>query len=111
MEKNVLEWLEASALKYQEKTVYEDMDESISYKELLKEAKAAGSALAEMKLSEKPVAVMMKRSVHTIAAFLGIVYSGHAYAPIDSTQPQARIEKILKVLEPELIITDDPDGY
>ena len=107
MEKNVLEWLEASALKYPDKTVYEDMEESITFSGLLNEAKSAGSALAKMELSGKPVAVMMKRSVHTIAAFLGIVYSGHAYAPIDSTQPISRIKKILEVLSPDILITDE----
>lgn len=106
MEKNVLEWLEASAEAYPEKTVYEDMEESITFGELMEEARRIGSALLERGLSEKPVAVMMKRSVHTIAAFLGIVYSGHAYAPIDSAQPKSRIDKILRLLSPELLITD-----
>ena len=106
MEKNVLEWLEATALRYPDKIVYEDMEEGITFGELRHEALCVGSALADMGLSDKPVAVMMGRNVHTIAAFLGVVYSGHAYAPIDGSQPEARIGKILKRLEPDVLITD-----
>ena len=98
MEKNVLEWLERAADKYPDRVVYEDTEESITFRELLLEAERIGSALAVRGLSERPVAVMMGRGVHTIAAYLGIVYSGHAYAPIDRTQPSTRIEKILKLL-------------
>ena len=89
--KNVLEWLEATAAEYPDKIVYEDMTESISFGELFDEARRIGSALLQEKLSDKPIAVMMGRSVHTIAAFLGIVYSGRAYAPIDTAQPVSRI--------------------
>ncbi|MCR5774353.1 MAG: AMP-binding protein [Lachnospiraceae bacterium] len=106
MEKNVLAWLEKSAEKNPDRTVYEDISESITFGELLDEAKRIGSAICEAGLSGKPIAVMMGRSIHTIAAYLGIVYSGHAYAPIDSTQPVSRIEKILGLLEPEAVIRD-----
>ena len=105
--KNVLEWLEASVGKYPEKTVYEDTLESLTFAELYNEARSIGSAIIEKELSDKPVAVMMGRSVHTIATFLGCVYSGHAYAPVDVSQPKSRIDKILEVLDPELIISDD----
>ena len=105
--KNVLEWLEASVGKYPEKTVYEDTLESLTFAELYNEARSIGLAIIEKELSDKPIAVMMGRSVHTIATFLGCVYSGHAYAPVDVSQPKSRIDKILEVLDPELIISDD----
>ncbi len=105
-EKNILEWLEASALKHPDRIVYEDMEESITFAELKSEAECVGSYLAGMELSDKPVAVMMGRSVHTIAAFLGAAYSGHAYAPIDGSQPEARIAKILEKLSPDVLISD-----
>ena len=107
MEKNVLEWLERAADKYPDRVVYEDTEESITFRELLLEAERTGSALAVRGLSERPVAVMMGRGVHTIAAYLGIVYSGHAYAPIDRTQPSSRIEKILELLNPEAVLCDE----
>ncbi len=107
MEKNVLEWLEAKALEHADKTVYEDMTESLSFGDLIDEAKSIGSALASKELSGKPVAVMMKRSVHTISAYLGVVYSGRAYAPIDITQPASRIARQLATLDPDAVISDD----
>ena len=104
--KNVLEWLETAAYEHPNRIVYEDMTETISFGDLYNEARRIGSALIREHLSEKPIAVMMGRSVHTIAAFLGIVYSGRAYAPIDTTQPAARIKKILSLLDPDAAISD-----
>lgn len=104
--KNVLEWLEAAVNKHPDRIVHEDRNETITFGSLYDKARRIGSALVSEGLSDRPVAVMMGRSVHTIAAFLGIVYSGHAYAPIDAAQPAARIEKILSLLDPELLITD-----
>ena len=104
--KNVLSWLEATAEKYPDSVAFEDENESISFKELELEAKRVGSALTAMKLPQKPVAVMMGRTVHTIAAFLGVVYAGKAYAPIEAKDPLSRREKILNTLENPLIITD-----
>ena len=46
------------------------------------------------------------RNVRTPAAFLGVVYSGRAYAPIDAKLPEQRIFKILKTLQPAAILVD-----
>ncbi|MBO5550582.1 MAG: amino acid adenylation domain-containing protein [Lachnospiraceae bacterium] len=106
MNKNVLEWLEEAADKNPDRIVYEDSEESMTFGELFDEARRIGSALIRENLSDKPVAVMMGRGVHTIAAYLGIVYSGHAYAPIDRSQPDFRIQKILELLKPEAVLCD-----
>ena len=111
MEKSVLDWLEETARRYPERAAYEDPDGYITFGGLMDEAKRIGSAIMREKLSHKPVAVMMGRSVHTIAVFLGVVYSGHAYAPIDSTQPKARIDRLLELLDADAVITDNPDAF
>ncbi len=42
----------------------------------------------------------------TPVTFLGVLYSGCFYAPLDSTAPVYRLNQILKNLEPSVIITD-----
>lgn len=106
MEINVLEWLEKSAEKYGEKTAYSDEERSLTFSEVKRYAQSIGSALIERKADGKPVAVFSGRNVMTVAAFLGVVYGGCAYAPIDSKLPRARIEKILQTLSPSLVLVD-----
>ncbi len=105
--KNVLVWLEESASNYPDRTVYEDENEKITFAELENEAKRIGTAVIKAELPDSPIAVMMGRSVHTIAAFLGVVYSGRAYAPIEAKDPLSRREKILANLENPAVITDE----
>ncbi|MBR1893438.1 MAG: amino acid adenylation domain-containing protein [Lachnospiraceae bacterium] len=107
MNKNVLSWLEEAAERYPDKIAYSDSCDEISFSEVLKKAKAIGSALTERIDSKEAVAVMMGRSVYTIAAMLGVVYSGHIYAPIDASLPSERIHNILDTLKPSAILTDE----
>ncbi|XME04231.1 amino acid adenylation domain-containing protein [Lachnospiraceae bacterium C1.1] len=107
--KNVLEWLEEAAEAYPDRVVYEDENEKITFAELRNEAKRVGSGIIRENLPEGPVAVMMERSVHTIAVFLGVVYAGRAYAPIEAKDPLSRRERILSTLGNPALITDDRD--
>lgn len=105
--KNVLEWLEAAADKNPEKIAYRYKEETLTFGQTLDLAKRIGSALLEKNLSDKPIAVLLDKHPSTIAAFLGVVYSGHAYAPLDVTMPEARLEKILENLQPSAIVTEE----
>lgn len=106
MEINVLEWLEKSAEKCDNKIAYSDGENSLTFSQVKDHAQRIGSALLERGACGEPVAVFSGRNVLTVAAFLGVVYSGCAYAPIDSKLPLARIEKIMDTLSPALILTD-----
>lgn len=107
--KNVLEWLEDAAQVCGDKTAYLDLENSLSFAQVMEKAKAIGSALlCEEKLQTAlPVAVITGRNVLTPVVYLGVVYSGRAYAPIDAKLPAVRIGKILDTLCPEVILTDD----
>jgi len=103
---NVLEWLEKSAEKYNDKIAYSDEESSLTFLQVKSLAQSIGSALIERGADGNPIAVFSGRSVMTVAAFLGVVYSGCSYAPIDSKLPRARIEKIMETLSPSIILTD-----
>lgn len=102
--KNVLEWLEASASANPEKCVFIG-NRDVTFKQVITWAKAIGSVLVKEE-GTAPVAVFSSRSTTTPSLFAGIVYSGRAYAPIDATLPQKRIQKILENLQPSIILMD-----
>ncbi len=104
--KNVLEWLEQTAARLPQKKVFLDLANEISFEEIWQRARAIGTALAKKELNDTPIPVFSGRNVYTPAAFWGVVYSGHAYVPIDSRLPKLRIQKILSQLEPSVILAD-----
>ncbi|NLN64732.1 MAG: amino acid adenylation domain-containing protein [Clostridiaceae bacterium] len=104
---NILEYLENIVHKCPDKTCYANELEQLSFKEVYDSARAVGTALAQMGLYKKPIVVFMRKHPKTIVAFLGVVYGGNYYVPIDEEMPSHRIEMIFERLQPEAIICDD----
>lgn len=50
--------------------------------------------------------MFLPKSIESIIADIGIVYSGNAYMNLDIKTPLERISNILKLVEPLFIITD-----
>lgn len=104
--KNVLEWLEATSGGKPDQPVYLDQENTIKFDELMLRAKTIGTFLAKHVCSQQPVAVFGERSAKTPGLFLGVVYSGRAYAPLDASQPKERLKRILGRLQPSAILAD-----
>jgi len=103
---NVLDYLEHSAKVFPEKTAFSDPNHGISYSDLVNQAKSLGSKLSN-DLSgrmRQPVAVFIDRNIESLISFMGIIYSGNFYVPIDNQLPSRRIEHILKTLHPSAVI-------
>lgn len=105
--KNVLEWLEATVAKYPDKPAFSDTESSITFRQVYDIARNTGAYLIEQfGVDRTPVAVFAGRKMVTPAYFLGVVYAGRPYAPIDASLPDKRIEKILENLSPRAIVAD-----
>ena len=103
--KNVLEWLEVSESAHPDKVVYIEDSKEITFHNVLCASQKIGTVLADVERTA-PIAVISGRKVETITAYLGIVYSGHAYAPIDGKLPRHRIDIIVETLKPSAILAD-----
>lgn len=104
---NVLEYLENQAQRFPDKIVFGDIKEELTYRELMILAKKAGTYLSSFHLRNQPIAVITNHSVGCLIAFLGVVYSGNFYVPLDEKQPQARMKAMLTVADPKVIIVPD----
>lgn len=108
MQASVLEWLEHTAENMPERLALWDEKEQLTFREYRKKsidvAYGISCALPESK-SRKPIVVYMDKNVKVLVSFMGIAYSGNFYSPIDIDMPEQRVNKILDVLEPELVIT------
>lgn len=106
MQKNILEYLEQTVKIYPDKTAFSTGKESMSFSELYARSRSIGSFLASEGFYGEPIAIIMDKHPKTLAAFLGVVYSGCFYACIDEKMPKARMEAILDRLMPRVIICD-----
>lgn len=106
MVKNVLEYLEASTGRFPDHCAYQDIKRSYTFHEVETMARAIGSQIGTLNAIGRPVAVLMEKSASMIVSFLGAVYGGCCYCPIDVTMPSDRIQTIFSVLEPAAIITE-----
>ena len=107
MIRNVLEYLEKSAESFPDKIALEDEHEKLTYNEYITRAKTIGTYLLKNGLSEysnKPVAVIIDRNIRSIVAFMGVVYTGNFYVPIDNSLPAERIKLIYDTLNPVAVI-------
>ncbi len=105
--KNVLEFLERTAPRLGDKTAFSDGEEGIGFNELLHLSRAGGSALLSRGISREPVAVFMKKSPRTIAAFFAAIYAGGYYVPLDAGMPLFRLKMIVSRLSPRAVICDE----
>lgn len=87
-----------------ERVAYRTANEEYTYGKL----KAASDAFAYYLESnvddKKPIVVFGNLEFEMLVAFLGAVKAGHAYLPIEEQTPQERIEAILTVAQPTLIV-------
>ncbi len=109
MQTNILEYLESTVLRVPEKIAYSDGVTDLSFEELFRAARAVGSALLRRSYRREPIAILMTKHPHEVAAFYGAVYAGSFYVPLDPEMPASRMELILNNVGARVLITD-PKG-
>jgi len=107
--RNILEYLENTVQRFPDKPAFSDDNTTLTFREIHARAQAVGSFLLGKGYTKRPVAVYMGKRPETIAAFMGVVYSGCYYVPIDDTMPKDRIMLILNKLDPACIIAESAE--
>ncbi len=107
MVKNILQMLETTTQMFPEKAAFSDSNGCINYKNVVAGAKAIGTCIAEIGQKGRAVAVILDKSKESLVCFMGVVYSGNFYVPIDTKMPDERIKKILDTVDPCAILADE----
>ena len=105
MIKNILDCFENSCRLFPDKIAFSDENKSVTYSEALFISKAIGTFIAGKKVSNRAVIVAVDKSVDALLSYLGVVYSGNFYVPVDVKSPDERILKIMEVVSPCLVIS------
>lgn len=106
MIKTIVDLLEKTTENYKHKIAFSELSNEITYGDFVIESKKVASAIAKFDLNKKPIAIFLDKSIECIYSMIGTVYSGNFYTIIDTKMPQDRINNIMDVLEPEIIITN-----
>jgi len=106
MKKNVLEYFTNTLERYPDKTAIIDQDRTITFAEWEEYAQRLGEVLhqADGRIRQ-PIGVYLPKCADSLVAFLGILYSGNIYVPLDIKSPQGRLQSMLENLAHPLIIT------
>ena len=103
---NILEFLEDSVKNFPDKVAFADEKHEITYSNLDSHAKAVGTYLLDSLdiKGNRPIVVITEWNISTIIAFLGVLYSGNFYVPIDSKMPASRTAQIIDSVNPAAIL-------
>lgn len=106
---NVAEYLLESVQKFPDKVAFCEEGKEITFKGLDRVARNLAARITHELNGKKnqPIAVFMEKGIDTITAFVGILYSGNYYSPIDVHSPEARIKLVMNILEPQIVIVND----
>lgn len=107
MIKNILQYLEKSAAQNPNKILVKDEKESLTFLQMQTISKSIGTALLNDGIKKAPVVVFMEKTPSELATFMGVIYSGSFYIPVDLEMPEYRIDLIIKTANPKAIIYDE----
>lgn len=107
MQKSVLEYLEETANVYAGKTAIVDVERELTFQEVRGYSINLAEHILERKLGKgQPVLIYLPKSVWSVVAMMGILYSGNFYTPTDVRFPMEKVKSIIDALEPKMIITN-----
>ena len=103
--RSLLDYLEKSAERFPDKTAFADENESVTFKQLRDLGWSVGTAASKhIGGTNKPVAVLTTHSVSDIVAFIGVLFAGCFYIPVDASAPDSFTKLRLKTIAPAMII-------
>ena len=107
MQYSVLEYLEEAVKKYPDKVAFLDQNHEMTFRETKQRALCIAKAIRKVcPARRQPILVYLPKSISCISAFMGILYSGNFYTPTDVKFPFPKVQGVMDVLHPALIVTD-----
>ncbi len=107
MQTTVLTYLEETAKRLPNKIAFFDVENEITFSCLRKRSIDVAYFIREkLAVRNKPILVYLPKTVESIVAFMGILYSGNFYTPTDIRFPLEKVKSVINTLEPYAIVVD-----
>ena len=90
MNNTVLAYLSRTEQRFGNKTAIIDRERTLTFTELDRAAKRLAGVIGKRTGTiRQPIAVLIPKGMESIVAFLGILFSGNFYVPLDENMPQS----------------------
>lgn len=99
--------LDRAAGRWPARPAVEDEEQSLTYREYREVSRRVGSGLIRAGCQGRPVVVYLHKSVRMLTVFMGTMYAGGPYVPVDANIPLSRLEKIIDSVRPGAVVTDE----
>lgn len=99
--------LDRAAARWPDRPAAEDEEQSLTYREYREVSRRVGSGLIAAGCQGRPVVVYLPKSVKMLTVFMGTMYAGGPYVPVDANIPLTRLEKIIDSVRPGAVVTDE----
>ena len=106
MPMTIINYLERTSERYPDKIAFADLNQSISFSDLIVNAKKIATAIAAKTDVESVIPFYMEKGVSVVVGFMGSVYAGCAYSQLNLKFPNNRLQSILESLKAPFVITD-----
>ncbi len=104
---NILQYLEDTVARVPDKVAFANEAMGLTFRQVFDRARALGSFLHREGFYQAPVVVLMRRHPAMLVSFLGVLYAGCYYVPLDEEMPRSRMDRILKTLGSKAMICDE----
>ncbi|MCR4990326.1 MAG: amino acid adenylation domain-containing protein [Lachnospiraceae bacterium] len=105
MRSNITYYLDDTAKEHGSKAAFVDHKKTVTFNMLRTGALRIAEQLVKKEIFKRPVVVYLEKGADVLTCFMGAAYSVNFYSPIDVEMPAARVNKILSVLDPAIVIT------
>ena len=109
IKRNIIEYFEDTIAAKPDKTAVVDGERTATFSDIGRDSKRLAAAIQKQSggAIRRPVAVYLEKSIESVCADVGIIYSGNAYMNLDVKTPAQRIHNIVTLVEPLYIVTDE----
>lgn len=106
---DIINTVQKIATQEPQRLAFQNMVERMTYGELEERSDKIAAYLTSRSFSShNPILVYGHKSAWMLACFLGVVKAGHAYIPIDISNPAERTKSIIDEVKPVAILATEP---
>lgn len=107
MIKNIIEYFIETVKNNNNKIALVEGEKKITFRDLHRKSKILSSSIIDcVNYSNKPIAVFLPKTINSVISDIAITYSSNIYMNLDVKTPLDRINNIISLIEPKLIITN-----
>jgi amino acid adenylation domain-containing protein len=108
MKNSIYDYFSETVNRFEEKTAVIEGEQSWTFRQLQQATHLLADAILQNSVPKNAViAVLLKKSFSAVVSDLAITGIGCVYMNLDIKSPAARLEQILGVISPSLVITDE----